>query len=126
MVLTELLQNAVEHGFGYGDSDGDVVVPLAHEGDLHIRVTDNSGVMRVDLDQACGLGLSIVHTLVTTELAGTISIDPASTDDLTLAGLSPGNGSVAPWSHFACQLLTTPTIRPRLRMLDQLDVADRH
>ena len=64
MVLTELLQNAVEHGFGYGDSDGDVVVSLAHEGDLHIRVTDNGrGVMHgFDLDQATGLGLSIVRT----------------------------------------------------------------
>jgi signal transduction histidine kinase len=46
-----------------------------------------------DLDQATGLGLSIVRTLVTTELAGTISIDPASNEDLTLAGLSAGNGS---------------------------------
>lgn len=95
VVLTELLQNAVEHGFGYGDSDGDVVVSLAHEGDLHIRVTDNGrGVLHgFDLDQATGLGLSIVRTLVTTELAGTISIDPALDDDLTLAGLSAGNGS---------------------------------
>jgi two-component sensor histidine kinase len=95
VVLTELLQNAVEHGFGYGDSDGDVVVSLAHQGDLHIRVTDNGrGVMHgFDLDQATGLGLSIVRTLVTTELAGTISIDPASNEDLTLAGLSAGNGS---------------------------------
>ena len=95
VVLTELLQNAVEHGFGYGDSDGDVVVSLAHEGDFRIRVTDNGrGVMHgFDLDQATGLGLSIVRTLVTTELAGTISIDPASNEDLTLAGLSAGNGS---------------------------------
>jgi len=90
VVLTELLQNAVEHGFGYGDADGDVVVSLAHEDDLQIRVTDNGrGVMNgFDLDQATGLGLSIVRTLVTTELAGTISIDPASSDDLELVGLS--------------------------------------
>jgi len=99
VVLTELLQNAVEHGFGYGDSDGDVVVSLAHEDDLQIRVTDNGrGVINgFDLDQANGLGLSIVRTLVTTELAGTISIDPASSDDLALVGLSAsgvGRGTV--------------------------------
>ena len=37
-----------------------------------------------------GLGLSIVRTLVTTELAGTIEMMPASVDDLASAGLDTG------------------------------------
>ena len=40
--------------------------------------------------QYSGLGLSIVRTLVTTELNGTIDIRPASSDDLAGAGLGDG------------------------------------
>ena len=99
VVLTELLQNAVEHAFGDGGAGGEVVVELSHDDQLSIRVIDNGrGVASgFDLEQATGLGLSIVRTLVTTELAGTISIDPASTDDLTSVGLTsdgPQRGTV--------------------------------
>ena len=49
-----------------------------------------------DLDTATGLGLSIVRTLVTTELNGQISMRPAQTDDLARAGLEVhgGHGTV--------------------------------
>ena len=99
VVLTELLQNAVEHAFGDGGAGGDVVVELGHDDQLTIRVIDNGrGVASgFDLEKATGLGLSIVRTLVTTELAGTISIDPASTDDLASVGLAadgPQRGTV--------------------------------
>ena len=54
-------------------------------------VDDGRGVARgFDLEQATGLGLSIVRTLVTTELAGTIEMMPASVDDLASAGLDTG------------------------------------
>src|SRR4030095_12982973 len=77
VVLTELLQNAVDHGFPEGSDGGDVVVQLAHETGpdqrpmLRIRViNDGMGLDRAfQLDNATGLGLSIVRTLVTTELA---------------------------------------------------------
>ena len=92
-VLTELLQNAVEHAFGEGSGGGSVVVGLAHDDD-HLTITvvdDGRGVARgFDLEQATGLGLSIVRTLVTTELAGTIEMMPASVDDLASAGLDTG------------------------------------
>ncbi len=93
VVLTELLQNAVDHGFPEGGPGGEVVVLLSNrDRRLDIRVIDNGrGVdPSFDLDQATGLGLSIVRTLVTTELNGTISIRSATPDDLEAAGLGAG------------------------------------
>jgi len=91
VVLTELLQNAVDHGFPEGSAGGDVAVLLAHrDARLNVRVVDNGrGVdPGFDIDKATGLGLSIVRTLVTTELNGTIAIRPADTDDLDAARLA--------------------------------------
>jgi len=84
VVLTELLQNAVDHAFpGPVDPaqevDRTVVVALANDGDrLCVRVMDNGvGLPEgFELEQATGLGLSIVRTLVTTELDGTITMRP--------------------------------------------------
>jgi two-component sensor histidine kinase len=72
------------------------VVRLAHDDD-HLTITvvdDGRGVASgFDLEQATGLGLSIVRTLVTTELAGTIEMNPASADDLASAGLDSAAGA---------------------------------
>jgi len=90
VVLTELLQNAVDHGFPEGSSGGDVVVQLNPMADhLDIRViNDGRGLdPRFELNKATGLGLSIVRTLVTTELAGTISMRPGMPEDFARAGL---------------------------------------
>jgi two-component sensor histidine kinase len=90
VVLTELLQNAVDHGFPEGSSGGDVVVVLDHQdGLLSIRViNDGRGLDPLfELNGATGLGLSIVRTLVTTELDGTITIRPGEADDFRSAGL---------------------------------------
>ncbi|MBI4882776.1 MAG: histidine kinase N-terminal domain-containing protein [Actinobacteria bacterium] len=90
VALTELLQNAVDHGFPEGSSGGDVVVYLENaDGQLHIRVI-NDGVgldSDFELGDATGLGLSIVRTLVTTELAGTIAMRSGTADDFTAVGL---------------------------------------
>lgn len=100
VVLTELLQNAVDHGFGErhrtGEDDqvpvGTVAVQLANDGgQLHVRVIDDGRGLAsgFSLEQATGLGLSIVRTLVTTELGGTIDMRPAHPDDAAAAGLDP-------------------------------------
>ena len=83
VVLTELLQNAVDHGFPEGSGGGSVTVRLDNTGnELQLSVVDDGrgvdGSFR--LEDATGLGLSIVRTLVTTELNGRISMRP-----LTLA-----------------------------------------
>ena len=95
VVLTELLQNAVDHGFPEGSGGGEVVVSLDNdEKQLRIDVIDDGRGLEegFELDSATGLGLSIVRTLVTTELNGHISMRPATADDLRSAGLEPRRG----------------------------------
>ncbi len=90
VVLTELLQNAVDHGFPEGSDGGTVVVVLGGDDDeMHITVVnDGMGLdPSFDLDAATGLGLSIVRTLVTTELNGSISMRPASHHDFMSVGI---------------------------------------
>jgi two-component sensor histidine kinase len=90
VVLTELLQNAVDHGFPEDSNGGDVVVQLnPTEDQLNIRViNDGRGLdSQFELNKATGLGLSIVRTLVTTELAGTITMRAGMPEDFAAAGL---------------------------------------
>ncbi len=100
VVLTELLQNAVDHGFPEGSGGGKVVVSLDNDTErLQIEVIDDGRGLEpgFDLDAATGLGLSIVRTLVTTELNGQISMRPATGADLRDAGLDDhvgGHGTV--------------------------------
>jgi len=87
VVLSELLQNVVEHGFAVGSSSGErsgtpageghVVVELTNDGErLWVRVADDGvGVPDgFDVSATTSLGLSIVRTLVTSELHGTIAM----------------------------------------------------
>jgi two-component sensor histidine kinase len=93
MVLTELLQNAVEHGYTAeatppaADETGEIVVSVRRT-DHHLDVTiDDDGTGLPDgfeLDSSPSLGLSIVKTLVESELGG----------HLTLGG-SPAGGTRA-------------------------------
>ena len=96
VVILELLQNAVDHGFPEGSAGGAVVVSLSHDDDaLTIRVVNNGVGLNSDFDfsKATGLGLSIVRTLVTTELAGTIEMRVAEAEDLAqLSMKTPGSG----------------------------------
>jgi two-component sensor histidine kinase len=96
VVLTELLQNAVDHAFRPGRADpGTVVVDLSNDAEtLSISVIDDGvGVPEgFSLERATGLGLSIVRTLVTTELAGSIVMRPATAADLAEASLVAGPG----------------------------------
>src|SRR5829696_6977555 len=90
VVLTELLQNAVDHGFPEGSDGGIVVVQLANDGvELRIRVINNGRVLEpgFDLNKATGLGLSIVRTLVTTELAGSLTMRSGEPADFVAADM---------------------------------------
>ncbi len=100
VVLTELLQNAVDHEFPIGSGGGQVKVLLANDGSrLVIRVIDDGlGVPEgFTLDTATGLGLTIVKTLVTTELGGTITMRQGVSADFEAAGIPApirGTGTV--------------------------------
>ncbi|MGH3509879.1 MAG: sensor histidine kinase, partial [Nocardioidaceae bacterium] len=79
MVLTEVLQNAVEHGFGSGP--GSLVVTATRSvGRLRITVEDDGAGLPegFDLDGSASLGLSIVRTLVESELDGQLQVGPGS------------------------------------------------
>jgi two-component sensor histidine kinase len=80
MVLTELLQNALQHGFAQADHDqGFVEVTAVRDGDrLTVTVAD-SGIglpEGFDLESATSLGLQIVRTLVVGELGGRLRMVP--------------------------------------------------
>ena len=95
VVLTELLQNAVDHGFPEGSGGGRVVVVLNNDGEeLSIDVIDDGHGLEPTfrIESATGLGLSIVRTLVTTELNGTIAMRPAKPVDLEPVGLEAHGG----------------------------------
>ncbi len=96
VVLTELLQNAVDHGYPEGDGGGTVVVRLnVDNGILSVFVIDDGRGIPAgfQLDDATGLGLSIVRTLVTTELAGSIEMRPALPEELAEVELEPKAGN---------------------------------
>ncbi len=100
VVLIELLQNAIEHGFPEGSDGGDVVVQLGRAGRmLSIGViNDGAGLdPAFELNRATGLGLSIVRTLVTTELGGTIVMRAGTKSDFEAVGITgagDGEGTV--------------------------------
>ena len=88
MVLTELLQNAVEHGYAADSSEiaeppvaeappGHIVVDVQRlVGRLHVRIDDDGRGLPDDFDLASSthLGLSIVRTLVESELDGQLEL----------------------------------------------------
>lgn len=76
VVLTELVQNAIDHS----TSNGAVAVTLRQSGkDLEMRVVDGgAGVPEgFALDRDAGLGLTLVRTFVVHDLGGSISIGRA-------------------------------------------------
>lgn len=83
MVLTELVQNAVEHAFA--ERPGRITVAVNRiRGRLRLRVTDNGSGLPTDFDPTRSLGLSIVTTLVESELAGTLSFKAAPVGGTTV------------------------------------------
>jgi two-component sensor histidine kinase len=89
MVLTELLQNALQHGFGTSSrlADGMIEVVAARAPEqLTVTVTDSGAGLPpgFDLENATSLGLQIVRTLVEGELGGRLILADR-----------PGGGTVA-------------------------------
>jgi two-component sensor histidine kinase len=78
VVVTELLQNAVDHAFrGDPVEPGRILVEFKSDGDeLVLRVHDNGVGLPpgFDIERSGGLGLTIVRALVTADLGGTIAM----------------------------------------------------
>ncbi|GAB3623341.1 PAS domain-containing sensor histidine kinase [Mariniluteicoccus endophyticus] len=75
LVVTELCQNAIEHGLAAADTGVVRIVPRATEGWLSVEVTDDGSGLPDDfaLERSRSLGLSIVSTLIH-DLGGTFEI----------------------------------------------------
>lgn len=83
MVVTEALQNAVEHGYPDPAAAHEGTIELAARtarGRLEVSITDDGRGLPegFDLDASTSLGLSIVRTLVESELGGTLEVGPAA------------------------------------------------
>ncbi|WP_267617722.1 sensor histidine kinase [Gordonia bronchialis] len=79
MVLTELIQNAFEHGFDGSQADAEIdIVAQRDVRTLRIAVRDNGFGLPDDFDLATSehLGLQIVQTLVSIELGGELVVGP--------------------------------------------------
>jgi two-component system, sensor histidine kinase PdtaS len=79
-VLTEVLQNAVQHGYPAGSPGGSITVSARRlVGRLQVTVDDDGQGLPdgFDLDSATNLGLSIVRTLVESELGGQLTLERA-------------------------------------------------
>jgi two-component sensor histidine kinase len=79
MVVTELLQNAVEHGYAEPPADGLGRIQLRVKrpaGRLQVTIEDEGRGLPpgFDLERSTNLGLSIVKTLVESELKGTLHL----------------------------------------------------
>ncbi|MDQ1701452.1 MAG: two-component system, sensor histidine kinase PdtaS, partial [Frankiaceae bacterium] len=77
LVITELVQNAVEHAFA--GASGEVMISAVRvEGGLRVVVADDGAGLPAGFvpEASPRLGLQIVRTLVVTELGGTIALHP--------------------------------------------------
>lgn len=88
MVLTELIQNAAEHAFTAPDgttNSGHIALSVNRIRDrVRMRVSDNGVGLGDDFDPLGSLGLSIVKTLVETELGGTLAFERGASGGTTV------------------------------------------
>jgi two-component sensor histidine kinase len=87
LVLTELVQNAIEHAFP-GEREGMVeVVAQRSRGRLTVTIQDDGVGLPVEFDsrRSDRLGLQIVQTLVSTELSGSVELSRRGSEGGTAA-----------------------------------------
>jgi two-component sensor histidine kinase len=104
VVVTELIQNAVDHAFVGSSapedgSPGRVEVSLDRRPDMLVIdvVDDGIGLPDdFDLSDATGLGLTLVRTFVEVELGGTISLRPGDDDGTVAEVRIPSSRLVSP------------------------------
>ena len=92
MIVTEVLQNAVEHGYDGADPEvtGEIRITVRRlVGRLHLTIDDDGRGLPegFDLDASTHLGLSIVRTLVESELGGLLELGPGPSNRGTRAAL---------------------------------------
>lgn len=82
LVLTELITNAVEHGFE-GRKDGHITISVGRGGNnLNVVVEDDGSGLDTEEDEGLarssgsGLGTQIINTFVTNDFAGTVRWEP--------------------------------------------------
>jgi len=88
LVLSELLQNALEHAHGPGTSGGTITVRLERgPATFTMEVEDDGPGVPIGFDHVndANLGLQIADTLVMSELAGTLTIERVSDAGGTIA-----------------------------------------
>ncbi len=77
LILNELVQNAVEHGFGEGMDDGDILISLGEDPKfVTLEVSNNGTPLPGDFDirKTDSLGLQIVESLVRGDLQGRFTL----------------------------------------------------
>jgi len=90
LILNELLQNAVEHGFGDVD-DGHISITLAEDPhEVRLKVTNDGSSLpdNFDFRKVDSLGLQIVDSLVRGDLQGVFTL--TKEDDTTVAAVTFG------------------------------------
>ncbi len=86
MVLTELIQNATQHAFDDAAKSGHLTIAVNRIRDrLRLRVSDDGAGLPPDFDIDQSLGLSIVSTLVESELGGQLSFEQRPRGGTTVA-----------------------------------------
>lgn len=78
LVLNELTQNAVEHGFGEGSDEGQIAIALAEDAhQVSLRVTNDGTPLPTgfDIKRTNSLGLQIVESLVRGDLQGKFTLE---------------------------------------------------
>lgn len=77
LILNELVQNALEHGFGDGSDDGHIAIALHEDArEIHLSVVNDGTALKhgFDLRHTDSLGLQIVDSLARGDLGGRFTL----------------------------------------------------